>query len=109
MSQYIPPDEDLQWIGINKSLLRNSEKHVISFQNGSQLIAQNGDNKLSPSRLSILTIYNPSAHDSGQYSCTLSGTSQSVHIYLEVEGKDTGTLLKREVPCSILGKVMSLL
>ncbi len=88
MSQYIPSDKELQWIGINISPLRNSEKYTISFQNGSQLTAQNGDNRRSPSRLSIVTIYNPSKYDSGQYSCTLSGTSQSIPIHLEVEGTD---------------------
>lgn len=89
MSQYILPDKTLQWIGNSISPLRNSEKYTILFQNGSQLKAQNGSNRQSPSRLSILTIHNPSKQDSGQYFCTLNGTSQSVSINLEVEETDS--------------------
>ena len=85
MSAYIPPDEDLQWISNEGTILESSEKYTITYRNGRQSAAQKGGRRRSPSRISTLVLHTPTAHDSGEYECVLSGTPQSITFALNVE------------------------
>ena len=53
MSEYIRPDEDLQWFR-GDQLISNGTKHTIMYENGSGR-GQIGGTELGPSRLSTLT------------------------------------------------------
>lgn len=93
MSFYIWPDQNLIWIRDDDNVtIQESEKYYISFGNGSELVAQNGGNQHSPSRISTLTIHDPTHCDSSTYSCVLVGTpdSKSLSITLEVPQTDDG-------------------
>ena len=89
MSDYIHPDEDLQWIGHNGLKLNHSEKYAINFENGVKSKAQNGGSKKTFSRVSTLSIFNPTVQDSGTYSCTLKGTPKMLNFSLLVMPTNT--------------------
>lgn len=91
MSDYILPDENMKWIGNDGAVLERSDKYTISFENGNQFMAQNGGSTRLPSRVSILTIHNPTICDAGNYFCTLDGTRQIITMTLEVKPTDDGT------------------
>lgn len=95
MSEYILPDEDLQWTGNHGTALQNSHKYSIVYKSGRPLAAQRGGNTRLSSRISTLTIYSPTKYDSGQFTCFLRGTAQFILMELTVEAP--GKFFKVEV------------
>ncbi len=85
MSDYIRPDKYLQWVDEKGSILKDSKKYRILFEDRT---AQN--NSLLSSRLSTLTIFNPTELDSGRYSCRVLGSSQPIHTSLIVKPVEDG-------------------
>ena len=87
MSGFIRPDEFLTWVGPDGQTISSG----ISFSNNasSPQAAADGSALLVPSRISTLVISNPIASDSGNYTCRVSDTLQSVTIKLFVNGSVT--------------------
>ena len=87
MSGFIRPDESLTWVGPEGQTITSG----ISFSNNasSPEAAADGSDVLVPSRISTLVISNPVASDSGNYTCRVSDTLQSVTIELFVNGSVT--------------------
>ena len=85
MSDYILPDQKLQWTDSNGGVLENSEKYTITYENGKRSAAQNGGNIRLPSRISTLTIHSPAADDTGKFTCVICGSAQSITMHLKVE------------------------
>ena len=87
MSGFIRPDESLTWEGPDGQIIMSG----ISFSNNasSPQAAADGSAFLVPSRISTLVISNPVASDSGNYTCRVSDTLQSVTIELFVNGSVT--------------------
>lgn len=97
MSEYIRPDEDLQWFR-GDQLISNGAKHTIMYENGSGQ-GQIGGTELGPSRLSTLTISEPQVIDSGSYTCAIRGTGQSRTFELIVEGGKTSSIVENPYIC----------
>lgn len=87
MSDYIRPDNHLQWIGIDGSILSNSRRYTVTFINTTNFAAQNGGTRRSPTRLSTLTIRNVTSDDTGIYSCIVRESRQFASINLTVVGE----------------------
>lgn len=85
MSDYILPDEKLQWTDSSSGVLENSEKYTITYENGKLSAAQNGGNIRLPSRISTLTIHSPTAADTGKFICIIQGSNQFIAMDLKVE------------------------
>ena len=87
MSGFIRQDESLTWVGPEGQTITSG----ISFLNNasSPEAAADGSDVLVPSRISTLVISNPVASDSGNYTCRVSDTLQSVTIELFVNGSVT--------------------
>ena len=87
MSGFIRPDESLTWEGPDGRIIMSGN----SFLNNasSPEAAADGSDDLVPSRISTLVISNPVASDSGNYTCRVSDTLQSVTIELFVNGSVT--------------------
>ena len=87
MSGFIRPDESLTWVGPEGQIIMSG----ISFSNNasSPEAAADGSDVLVPSRISTLVISNPVASDSGNYTCRINETLQSVTIELFVNGSVT--------------------
>ena len=85
MTLYIRADEDLQWFNGSVMITSGTNRHTVSYRNGTAGAAQNGGTATIPGRVSVLTISNPQQSDSGTYSCRILGTKQSVDIQLNVQ------------------------
>ena len=83
MSEYIRPDRYLEWVDESGLILKNSKKYRILFED------KTSQNELK-SRLSILTIFDPTKFDNGKYSCIVLGTSQSIHMSLTIKPSEDG-------------------
>ena len=83
MSDYIRPDDHLEWrrFGFRSSIVSGENRRQISYKNGT-LKGQIGELRAGLSRVSVLTISNPTLADSGAYVCTV--MDQSTAISLEV-------------------------
>lgn len=97
MSGYILPDESLEWIGNTGLILENSEKHTITYRNGTQATAQNGGERRSLERISTLTVHQPTIHDSGEYNCALIGAYQFISLSMNLQVRDTNIKPARNV------------
>jgi hypothetical protein len=84
MSDYILPDEYLQWTSNNGVFIENSAKYTISYENGRHAQAQSGGNTRQPSRISTLTIHSLTVSDNGKFICTIHGTTEFIIMDLEV-------------------------
>ena len=89
MSGYLLPDEALEWIGNTGLILERSEKHTITYRNGTQATAQNGEERRSLSRISTLTVHQPTIHDNGEYMCSVIGAYQSISLSMNLQVSDT--------------------
>ena len=94
MTLYIRADEDLQWFNGSTMITSGTNRHTISYHNGTADAAQNGGNAIIPGRVSVLTISNPQQSDSGMYSCRILGTEQSADIQLSVMPVEQGLWFK---------------
>ena len=92
MTLYIRADEDLQWFNGSTMITSGTNRHTISYHNGTAHAAQNGGNIFIPGRVSVLTISNPQQSDAGTYSCRILGTEQSADIQLNVMSTQQNTL-----------------
>ncbi len=84
MSDYIRPDNQLQWFRDEQLITTDENRLQITFMNGTR-VAQLGTLLRQPSRLSVLTISNPTLSDSGTYTCHVMGTRESVAIELIIK------------------------
>ena len=92
MTQYIRADEDLQWFNGSMMITSGTNRHTVSYHNGTAGAAQNGGSVPIPGRVSVLTISNPQQSDAGTYSCRILGTEQSADIQLNVMPTQQNTL-----------------
>ncbi len=83
MSNYIRPDDQLQWFKDGEMITSGQARRQITFTNGT---GQGQFGGISPqsSRVSVLTISNPILSDTGTYNCRVIGTTESVDIELLV-------------------------
>ena len=88
MRAYIRPDSSLIWEGPgDQRIVSGTDKHQITFSDGSQGTAAKGSGALVPSRVSILVISNSEPSDTGTYTCRVVGvTNAVVAIDLLVDG-----------------------
>ena len=85
MRAFIQPDSSLIWEGPGgQRITGGTDKHQITFSDGSPDAAANGGAALVPSRVSTLTISNSELSDAGIYTCTVMGTSQAIAFNLLV-------------------------
>ena len=83
MSAYIRPDDHLQWFRDGQIVVSGENRRQISYKNGT-LKGQIGELRTGPSRVSVLTISNPTLADSGTFTCSVVGTTESADIGLQV-------------------------
>ena len=84
MSLYLHPDENLQWYRGGEVIAADTERHTITYTNGTAL-GQFGDDFVGPSRVSTLVISQPQMSDSDTYTCAIINTQHSQDIQLIVE------------------------
>ena len=90
MRAYIRPDSSLIWEGPGgQRITGGTDKHQITFSDGSPDAAANGGAALVPSRVSTLIITNPEPSDAGTYTCTVVGTTAAVTMELTVNGSSS--------------------
>ena len=79
MRAFIRPDSSLIWEGPGgQRIASGTDKHQITFSDGSSLTAANGGGELVPSRVSTLVISNPEPSDAGTYTCRVLGVTNAV-------------------------------
>ena len=86
MNLFIRPDEDLQWFRGSEMIVSGTNRHTVSYRNGSAEVVVNVTTFNISSRVSVLTISNPQLSDSGTYTCRILGTEQSADVQLSLEG-----------------------
>ena len=86
MTLFIRPDEDLQWFRGSEMIVSETNRHTVSYHNGSAEVVANGNTFNISSLVSVLTISNPQLSDSGTYTCRILGTEQSADVQLSLEG-----------------------
>ena len=90
MSAFIRPDSSLIWEGPHNQILTSGTgKYQITFSNGSSDTAVDGSGTLVPSRVSTLTIYNPTKSDHGVYTCSVMGTNKTVDLVIKINDAKT--------------------
>ncbi len=85
MSDYIRPDDQLQWFRDGEMITSGQARQQITFKNGNANQGQLGGLSTQSSRVSVLTISNPILSDTGTYNCRVIGTTESVDIELLVQ------------------------
>lgn len=84
-SGYIRPDSDIQWLKEDEPILEGV-KYTISFKDGRPNATQTGHvNGTTPSRISVLTIYDVDESDVGTYICQSLDSGEMASLYLSVE------------------------
>ena len=83
MRYYIHPDTDFQWMRGGQRINPN-DKYNITYSEGFPQRGQMGGNDLVSSRFSSLMIRNLESSDSGNYTCFVEGTDQSVNFQLNI-------------------------
>ena len=86
MALFIRPDEDLQWFRGSEMIVSGTNRHTVSYRNGSAEVVVNVTTFNISSRVSVLAISNPQLSDSGTYTCRILGTEQSADVQLSLEG-----------------------
>ena len=87
MLDYIRPDEDLQWYDLDQQpIVSGTNRHTITYRDGTPDTAQNGEPFLITSRVAVLTISDPQVSDSGTYICIVQGTREALSAELIVTG-----------------------
>ncbi|XP_064396395.1 class II receptor tyrosine kinase-like isoform X3 [Halichondria panicea] len=89
MSNYIRPDDQLQWFRDGEMITSGKDRRQITFMNGNANQGQFGDLSTQSSRVSMLTISNPILSDTGTYNCRVIGTTESVDIELLVQSSES--------------------
>ncbi len=84
MSNYIRPDDQLQWFRDGKMITSGQARRQITFMDGTES-GQLGGLVTQSLRVSMLTISNPVLSDTGPYNCRVMGTTESVDIALIVQ------------------------
>ncbi len=92
MSAYIRPDNQLRWFKDDQLVAVDEDRRQITYMNGTKL-GQFGRLGFQPSRVSVLTISNPTLSDSGTYTCRVMGTRESLDIELLVESSGETNIL----------------
>ena len=90
MSNYIRPDDQLQWFRDGEMITSGQARRQITFMDGTES-GQLGGLSIQSSRLSKLTISNPVSSDTGVYNCRVMGTTESVDLALIVQSLITNT------------------
>ncbi len=90
MSNYIRPDDQLQWFRDGEMITSGQARRQITFMDGTEL-GQLGGLSTQSSRLSKLTISDPVSSDTGVYNCRVMGTTESVDLALIVQSLVTNT------------------
>ena len=85
MSDYLHPDEDLQWFRGGELIISGTESYTIAYTDGRSEMGQFGGSTLGPSRVSTLVISQPQLSDSATYTCAIRNTEHSQEIQLTVE------------------------
>ena len=85
MSDYIQPDDQLQWFRNGEMITSGQARRQITFMNGTARLGQFGGFSPQSSRVSMLTISNPVLNDTGTYNCRVMDTTESVSIELLVQ------------------------
>ena len=85
MSDYIRPDDQLQWFRNGEMITPGQARRQITFMNGTARLGQFGDLSIQSSRVSVLTISNPVLSDTGVYNCRVMETTEFVDIALIVQ------------------------
>ena len=83
MTDYIRPDESLQWFR-GEQPITNGGRHTIVYEDGTPFRALNGGSNFVPGRVSVLNISDPVVTDSGVYTCQIQGTAVSADIRLSI-------------------------
>ena len=83
MTDYIRPDESLQWFQ-GEQQITNGGRHSIVYEDGTPFRAQNDVDDQVPGRVSVLTNSDPVVTDSGVYTCQIQGTAVSADIRLSI-------------------------
>ena len=98
MVDYIRPDSDLQWLTGGNVIMSGTNRHTITYIDGTPNAAQSGGTSLVPGRVAVLTITNPQVSDSGTYTCRVRGAGVSTDVQLTVTGSSvTGDILISEL------------
>ncbi len=85
MSDYIRPDDQLQWFRDEEMITSGQARRQITVMNGNANQGQFRGLVTQSSRVSVLTISNPILSDTGTYNCRVMGTTESVDIELLVQ------------------------
>lgn len=84
MSQYIEPDDNLQWFRNGHMINASNSKYQIQFEDGSTPSLINGVR--TESRISVLVISDfNQQNDSGCYHCMAINSQKSASIYVSLE------------------------
>lgn len=93
MRDYIRPDQSFRWFREGELISTElDEKYNLVYIDSSQP-AQNGEDTLSPARLSLLSISNPQVEDTGFYTCGITGTTVNAQVQLIVDFGKPGVLV----------------
>ncbi len=84
MSNYIRPDDQLQWFRDGEMITSGQARRQITFMDGTKS-GQLGGLLTQSSRVSMLKISNPVLSDTGTYNCRVMGTTESADIALIVQ------------------------
>ena len=84
MKGYLRPDKDLNWYKDGQLLPLDGVSHSVFVKEGSPGAGQNGKNRTVHSRISVLSINDPSVVNSGVYSCQIRGTKMEANMSLTV-------------------------
>ena len=97
MSDYIRPDDQLQWFRNGEMITSGQARRQITFMNGTGQ-GQLGGFSTQSLRISMLTISNPVLSDTGTYNCRVMGTTESVDIELILQISAMPTNTSPETP-----------
>ncbi len=84
MTLFIREDEDLQWFKDDLLIRSGTDRYTVTYKDGTPSASQKGGTRFVSGRVAVLTISNPVEDDSGQYTCALRGTEESIDFQLSV-------------------------
>lgn len=80
MKDYIHSDTDFKWRK-GSEVIKSSQDHLIQYSDGFVMMAQNGGEELTSSRISRLTIFSA---EEGIYTCFVEGTNVSTNVQVNI-------------------------